>query len=297
MINNDFNDSIEKINNNHEILSISYNNFDNNDSQSMNFIFNMNNDNDNDNYNDESQLNYLESQNIFDNSLNKVDNLNNILIEEKKVINRTQTTGTKTKIHLFEVSDGSPEKKFRGRKREKSNPRKRHDKYTKDNILDKIKSHIYYNILEFINGLIKDKYGELKILYSAELKTENKKKKVDFLNLSIRQLLSKNISPKYKKLRDYPLHNKIIIDSIYQNNEIELIKVLETTFNQMTKIYCQNEINNDIFKDFKRIDNDIKQFEKDKLDKIYIDKYINKAQNYESIIKGIDDKKIESNKY
>ena len=59
----------------------------------------------------------------------------------------------------------------------------------------------------------------------------------------------------------------------------------------MSKIYCQNEINNDIFKDFKRIDNDIKQFEKDKLDKIYIDKYVNKAQNYESIIKGIDDKK------
>ncbi len=213
--------------------------------------------------------------------------------ENKEEISKTKSTNSQTKSPLFEIS---LEKELRGRKRLRSPKRKTHGKDFKDNILDKIKSNLYHNSLELINKQLEEKYGEkygqLKILDSKEIVTKNKQEKVCFLNLTLRELFSKNVSLIYKKQKDFPLYNKNIINSIYDNNEFELIEIFNQKVKQMAKKYCENkeDIKNDIFKDFKRIGDDIEQFKEEKKEQEYIDKYRNMAENFENIINGITEK-------
>ena len=213
--------------------------------------------------------------------------------ENKEEISKTKSTNSQTKSPLFEIS---LEKELRGRKRLRSPKRKTHGKDFKDNILDKIKSNLYHNSLELINKQLEEKYGEkygqLKILDSKEIVTKNKQEKVCFLNLTLRELFSKNVSLIYKKQKDFPLYNKNIINSIYDNNEFELIEIFNQKVKQMAKKYCENkeEIKDDIFKDFKRIGDDIEQFKEEKKEQEYIDKYRNMAENFENIINGITEK-------
>ena len=213
--------------------------------------------------------------------------------ENKEEISKTKSTNSQTKSPLFEISQ---EKELRGRKRLRSPKRKTHGKDFKDNILDKIKSNLYHNSLELINKQLEEKYGEkygqLKILDSKEIVTKNKQEKVCFLNLTLRELFSKNVSLIYKKQKDFPLYNKNIINSIYDNNEFELIEIFNQKVKQMAKKYCENkeDIKDDIFKDFKRIGDDIEQFKEEKKGQEYIDKYRNMAENFENIINGITEK-------
>ena len=213
--------------------------------------------------------------------------------ENKEEISKTKSTNSQTKSPLFEIS---LEKELRGRKRLRSPKRKTHGKDFKDNILDKIKSNLYHNSLELINKQLEEKYGEkygqLKILDSKEIVTKNKQEKVCFLNLTLRELFSKNVSLIYKKQKDFPLYNKNMINSIYDNNEFELIEIFNQKVKQMAKKYCENkeDIKDDIFKDFKRIGDDIEQFKEEKKEQEYIDKYRNMAENFENIINGITEK-------
>ena len=213
--------------------------------------------------------------------------------ENKEEISKTKSTNSQRKSPLFEIS---LEKELRGRKRLRSPKRKTHGKDFKDNILDKIKSNLYHNSLELINKQLEEKYGEkygqLKILDSKEIVTKNKQEKVCFLNLTLRELFSKNVSLIYKKQKDFPLYNKNMINSIYDNNEFELIEIFNQKVKQMAKKYCENkeEIKDDIFKDFKRIGDDIEQFKEEKKGQEYIDKYRNMAENFENIINGITEK-------
>ncbi len=213
--------------------------------------------------------------------------------ENKEEISKTKSTNSQTKSPLFEISQ---EKELRGRKRLRSPKRKTHGKDFKDNILDKIKSNLYHNSLELINKQLEEKYGEkygqLKILDSKEIVTKNKQEKVCFLNLTLRELFSKNVSLIYKKQKDFPLYNKNMINSIYDNNEFELIEIFNQKVKQMAKKYCENkeDIKDDIFKDFKRIGDDIEQFKEEKKEQEYIDKYRNMAENFENIINGITEK-------
>ena len=213
--------------------------------------------------------------------------------ENKEEISKTKSTNSQTKSPLFEISQ---EKELRGRKRLRSPKRKTHGKDFKDNILDKIKSNLYHNSLELINKQLEEKYGEkygqLKILDSKEIVTKNKQEKVCFLNLTLRELFSKNVSLIYKKQKDFPLYNKNMINSIYDNNEFELIEIFNQKVKQMAKKYCENkeDIKDDIFKDFKRIGDDIEQFKEEKKGQEYIDKYRNMAENFENIINGITEK-------
>lgn len=212
--------------------------------------------------------------------------------EKREKISGTQQTNFRTNLPKFEILEKNEQKQLRGRKRQRSHNRKTHGKDFKDNMLDKNKSNIYHNSLEFVNILIGEKYGKLKILDSQEIITKNKQEKVAFLNQSLKELLSKKISPKYKKQKNYdPDYNKNIIDEIYknENNESELIKVLDTTVKQMSKIYCDNKKDDDdIFKYFKRLDDDMAKLEQK--DEEYKNKFKEIAHNFEEIINNINEK-------
>jgi hypothetical protein len=125
----------------------------------------------------------------------------------------------------------------------------KHDKFSRDDIISKIKRLFIKATRNYINK----KYNEF-------LLSKNKKKKIllmkiipkvyknyslkdnqHFFNLNLYQLFSENLSKKIKEFsEDY---NRKQIKSLYKNNEAkEIINILNLTVKEMYEIYISNQI-------------------------------------------------------
>ena len=115
---------------------------------------------------------------------------------------------------LFDVKKNTPP---RGRKigRMQEKYRRLHNKYSEDNIIRKIQVHSINFILKFINlKLLQLGYEEqLFKISSFSKQNENKKKFLLLKNMTIEQILSQDISPKYKKEKNKKI-NVILMDKI-----------------------------------------------------------------------------------
>jgi hypothetical protein len=144
-----------------------------------------------------------------------------------------------------------------GRKTKNSCQKGAHDKYCYDNMTKKLKQLLMNSILNFVNTTIIKEEKET----SAQKRKKNSKWKVNLtpclvkidqniignikveynislLNLSLKEILSKDITSKIKKFdKDY---NKKIIEEIYQKKQKEkTINILNMTLNQ-----CINHLTN-----------------------------------------------------
>ena len=129
------------------------------------------------------------------------------------------------------------DKKDIGRKKKEDNSTRKHNKFCGDNIIKKIKLKLLEGFLKFTNKIINDTLDKNKLIEYNKILRDNHKndenfedllkmidyKYIDRLNkrmdLSIlympfKELLSKNISPRYSKLK--PDSNKIIIEKLLQ---------------------------------------------------------------------------------
>ena len=158
--------------------------------------------------------------------------------------------------------------------------KRKHDKSSKDNIINTIIGKLTNHIFEFINKLLKKNHRvELEKLDPKLKRTKNRQEKLDFINSTIKELLSKTIS-------DEPSENERIIEEICKkDNNLEL--VFETKISDMAKKYREEIIANDFFKDFKRIKHDINEFKEKKESDEYIDEYECIAKKFEAKIKKI----------
>ena len=134
----------------------------------------------------------------------------------------------KTKRRMFEddftgVIIEKPKKKKRGRQ-SKSTSINEHNKMSSDNIIKKIKAKIFKYILIFLNNLLEKakkikgniKFFKLDYEYINKLKVSFEK---ELLSKKLKDLVSLNISPKYKGKEE---NNKKIIDSI-ENKDVNII--------------------------------------------------------------------------
>ena len=138
--------------------------------------------------------------------------------------------------------------KKRGREN-KDNKRKEHNKMSPDNIIKKIKGKLFKICLNFINNIIneifkgkKNKLLSINYKYISQLKKEID---LNILDTKLKDLYSKEISPKFReKGKDY---NKNIIDSIIIDENLEIsdkntIKfVLDITFKEWLNLYTLKE--------------------------------------------------------
>ena len=115
-------------------------------------------------------------------------------------------------------SQNKKDKKKRGRKSAIKSLNE-HNRMTPDNIIKKIKSILFKYIVEFLNKLLKKVSKKIKLAKLDYKYIKKLKRKDDLLLLKIKlkELLSLNISPKYRSLKkDY---NKKIIEQIENKNE------------------------------------------------------------------------------
>lgn len=140
----------------------------------------------------------------------------------------------------------------RGRKPNPLEPRKEHNKMSSDNMIKKAKAAILVYCLKFLNSMLKKgNNGEIK-LYKLDYSYINnikKDKDLDFLKKSLKDLFSKRITNKYKKIDKY--YNKTIINRILEREEYvedyDTIKfIFNMSFSEWLSLFTYKKSINDI---------------------------------------------------
>ena len=169
-----------------------------------------------------------------------------------------------------------------------------HTKEGKDNILIKIKRRVYNYSLVLINSLLnitdnpKLKGKRLVKNENSLISSYNKEKNMELLDLKLKDIFSKNISKKFKFLdKDY---NKDLISFILRGNDKDLNLILKKTFREMIELYCNDNVEDNIFKYFNRLKDDLKEFKIKGETGEYIKIYEEKAKRFEENILKIDER-------
>lgn len=177
--------------------------------------------------------------------------------EEKRISNK------KIKIEGFEKDEEADENKIicegkknskRGRKCKAKNNREEHKKTSSDNIIKKIKSKIFNYLVEFMNNMIdkskndKIKFYKLNYKYINQI---NRNVDLQLLKMKVEELLSKEISPKFKNLNNSN-YNKTLISNIKNNIKGDdkdynaIIFVLNLTFEEWFSLFIFKKNINEI---------------------------------------------------
>ena len=185
--------------------------------------------------------------------------------------------------YIFKViEDNSLIKKKVGRKPKYSNQSRLHTKFSYDNILRKIKVKFMDKLIKFINSIIIKNNRQIKLLkpiigkFSQDNNIVSNRK---ILNSTLKDIFSSyEVNRKYLSIDKY--HNRNVINSIYQENNKELIDILEMSFLQIFDIFRDlNERNK--LKGLDKLDKVINELKLKKEDEEYINKFTETVNNYE----------------
>ena len=169
-----------------------------------------------------------------------------IFIKEEKTINDVSPNNTKK---IFSITKEYERKNAKGRKSKYNlGGNGKHNKFSLDNIVRKVKTNLFEIILIFINLSITSDQKENKSKNSKKkeflvkidqeiIKTINVNDNLELLESTLKDIFSKNASIKYKHL-DLE-RNKKLIDKIYEQKiQKKTISILNKTFEQ-----CLDHIN------------------------------------------------------
>ena len=140
--------------------------------------------------------------------------------------------------------NNSCKKNKKGRNKKGSDEVGEHTKESPDNIRNKIKTHFFNTFIIFLIKILSlNKSISLKKIQTAFIRVLSKEKNEELFDMKIKDILCEQpISTKYSTFDRY--ENKKIIDRIYkENKEINVIKILDLTFDELFIIY-RRKLNN-----------------------------------------------------
>ena len=121
----------------------------------------------------------------------------------------------------------------------------RHSKYSNDNLRKKIKHLVLGNVLKFINDKIKEKYNweinhgifikKLLIINKKQISDVSAQFNKEFLNKTLGEIYSENISARYNKY--HPYHNSTLIKVLTNDKDEDKKKYFKKLFD-ITFIDC-----------------------------------------------------------
>ena len=172
--------------------------------------------------------------------------MNNIKIDEKlKEVEKNMT--------ILSVRKNGPKKNAKPQKRgrkKSSEEMGAHNKFSDDNIIKKIKGLFLKMVIRYINDIFNLKKDGLVILnYKKSINQLKKDNDLNILNMSIKDLLSQDITSKFKN-KEYNW-NKRLIESILNGNKSNEDKifndfVLSMKYIDWIKIYSTQKNINDL---------------------------------------------------
>lgn len=272
-----------------------------------------------DNFFYDKSLNDYENENISYYNIDILYNNNNrpnIILSDKgkeKVVNKNSKITTNNNTIPSDIKNNerkykNTSKMGRKRKREKGEDindvnngnESSHDKYWHDNLRLKFKRHFIRYLILFINDLIsvspyltkKEKKEKIYKIDSVYVNTTKKDDNKSMLNLTAGQFLSREICEKCHSLNKN--NNIKIINHIYETDDKRLKEVLGKTMRELMKIFCSNEIENNIYKDFKRLKNFVEDIliNKENENENYIKSFIFQGEHFEDEYDKIKGRKL-----
>ena len=235
----------------------------------------------------ENSLNNILEQFIKDEMIEKYESHVKILNQKRKR-NRSKNKEIKN-ILVYK----------RGRKKLDDDTSRKHCKYSSDNIMKKIKLKLLENVISFINTIVnknneESKKGIFKKLDYKYIKKMKQEFDLKLLDSPLKDILLKDISPKYTNLS--PNSNRINIQKILENekNDETIMFALNLSFRDFIEIFCLKKTMKDIegpkkidnnelqrlMNNFPRIESLLSDISK-KNDKAYLSHFIFHLYNYE----------------
>ena len=169
----------------------------------------------------------------------------------------------------------------------------KHNKWSPDNIIQKIKANFHEKLFNYINKEYEkyliinhiDRPQLIKRISSVESKNIKKDDNLLWFSLKLKDLFSIEISSKYTRFSEN--YNKNNIEKLYKENKAkDVINILEKTVREVFNEFC-NDMPIDGFETIKYdLESQKKKMEKENEDNIeYLKKYKDIAQNLEQIYK------------
>ena len=196
----------------------------------------------------------IDQINLFDNSIEDDD-----ISYQRSIyfIKSDKLKKEKAKIFLIQKDKRNREKRKRGRLEKNANPsyKLKHNKFSRDDVIQKVKRHFINRLLKYINIIhkgfkqkqnVKKKVKPLLISINPEkYNFYNNKKNIEFLNSTIEDLFSAEISIRNcnflrKHSSDYNKKQMALLKK--ENKAKEVIKVLNSTVKEMYEKYIKNEL-------------------------------------------------------
>ena len=215
--------------------------------------------------------------------------------EEEPKSDEEKTKSTKSiKGEIFEIVKESDKKISKGRN-SKFKMGGKHNKFSSDNIIRKIKSNLFDVILRYINASMKEEEVEIyeknskKIILSKPfllkisqeiIKNINVERNLNLLHSTLKEIFSNDVS---KKVENHGLDkNKKVIEKIYEENKQKrAISILNMTFNQCLEQFRGSKKYKELDgleKELQNVINDLK--EKGESEE-YISDFINLVNTFE----------------
>lgn len=220
--------------------------------------------------------------NAFDNNLideNIQNEIKGNLIKKKRI----RRTASEIANERMEKNKEIKKKKKKGRLKNDTSDGSigAHNKFSSDNIIKKIKTNLFNYLIIFINSIIPKeckKYSlkKLKYDYANQLKKDNE---INCLNMTLKVLLSLDISPKYT-MSDAKI-NKINIEKILdiQKNNEYINNIFNMTFRKWIDIFLMKKESNIIISGVEDLLADI--YKKNDNDNHYFSCFVYYMYNYE----------------
>ena len=202
-------------------------------------------------YTGEEILNTLKDVNEFSQTIINKINDNYITEQDKNNVNHfvTQKKRKRTRIPIDENIEKSGIKETKNKEIQTNEVINNvtHTKEDADNIIKKVKCILFSNVINHINKYIKNEDNKLLYIDYYYINQLKKDFDSDLLKMELSDLVSLNISKKYK---NYQLDwNKIIIQKIINTENEKLKNLLKLTFDEWIDIFTykkKSEYNLDI---------------------------------------------------
>lgn len=224
-----------------------------------------------------------------DNSFNEqneqndeIDNYNAISTKSSGPLKLNQENNQKDDFNDINIINSHSEKEekkksktFLGRKKKDDDRPAQHTKISIDNKIRKIKTYFMNFIYNKLNESLLNKYEKFRDINSEIKKNLNKEDNLALMEMTFKEIyLANSLSKRYNKYNQEQNNNKKLIKEIYEKKEeTEVIKILDSKFIDLFKLFRINDID--------KFYSDSLQKEKKKF------KTIEEAENYVNELKEL----------